>query len=120
MQPLELVQGWYQTRDTSLLHPKLEWQVLDYWPAGGVYHSRQAVVDAFFPQLLSHFSHYETVPEHYYPSGETVLVKGVYAGTGKRTGKAFRSDFVHSWSVQDGRLIGFRQVADTAAVRDIL
>jgi hypothetical protein len=66
MQPLELVQaGIRPTRDTSLLHSKLEWQVLDHWPAGGVYYSPQAAIGAFFPQLLSHFSHYEAVPEHY-------------------------------------------------------
>ncbi len=102
MQPLEIVRQWYQTRDAAVLHPELEWQVLERWPAGGTYQ-------------------YQALPEHYYPSGsDTVLVSGAYEGIAKRTGKPFRSRFVHTWVVKDGQIIRFAQVADTAAVQQVL
>ncbi len=121
MQPLEIVRQWYQTREAALLHPELEWQVLERWPAGGTYHSPEQVLIQFFPKLLALFAQYQALPEHYYPSGsDTVLVSGAYEGIAKRTGKPFRSRFVHTWVVKDGQIIRFAQVADTAAVQQVL
>ncbi len=121
VQPLEIVQQWYQTRQAALLHPELVWQVPDRWPAGGLYRSPEQVLTQFFPKLLSYFEHYQAVAEHFYPSGsDTVLVSGAYEGIAKRTGKPFRSRFVHIWIVKDKQIISFTQLADTAAVQQVL
>jgi len=120
MNPLDVVQQWYQTRNAALLHPQLEWQVLEHWPAGGHYRTPEKVLSEFFPKLLAHFEWYQAVPRQYYSSGNTVLVSGVYKGVGKRTGKSFSTAFVHIWTLEDNCLVRFRQVADTAAVQEVV
>jgi hypothetical protein len=47
-------------------------------------------------------------------------VLGYQRGKAKRTGRPYEIDFVHLWSLRDGRLTKFQVFNDTAAVVEAL
>ncbi len=46
-------------------------------------------------------------------AGDEIVVLGTYHTKAKVSGKDVDSDFVHIWSVSDGKLQRLRQLADT-------
>jgi len=53
-------------------------------------------------------------------SGERVVSFGHYAGTNKKTGKAFRVPFAHAWRMKDGKVTHFQQYTDTHVVQETM
>ncbi|MBM9400084.1 nuclear transport factor 2 family protein [Gluconacetobacter azotocaptans] len=116
---MDIVRRWYETDDTTLLADDVDWQVLESFPTGGRYKGRSAVSDRFFPAVKGHFSEYVTLPEIFLTEGPNVATFGVYR-VRSAAGKAGDISFAHFWTVRDGRITAFRQVADTAALRTLL
>lgn len=113
------VRAWYATRDPGLLAEDILWRVLPNWPAGGDWHGRGAVVGRFFPALLAPFDEYGAEAEEVLPLGEDRAVSlGWYRGRGP--GGPFEARFAHFWTVREGRIARFEQVADTLAVGEAL
>jgi uncharacterized protein len=115
MSALQTVQHWYATGDIRLLHLDVVWQVLPSFPAGGTYQGRAAVSEEFFPAIRKHFAEYGAHPAAWWVAGETVIIRGKYQGE-TRDGRAFASDFIHIWQVEDGVIRSLDQVADTAVM----
>jgi ketosteroid isomerase-like protein len=53
-------------------------------------------------------------------SGDSVAVVVRYTGTGKGTGKALDLQVVHIWDVRNGKVVRFRQFADTAKFLEVV
>jgi uncharacterized protein len=115
----DLVRRWYETGDTSLLSDTIDWMVLESFPEGGHYVGRTAVADRFFPSVKAHFSEYITRPETFLTDGTNVATTGIYQVRTK-SGNAGDIAFAHFWTVLDGEIVAFRQVADTAQVQRLL
>jgi uncharacterized protein len=116
---LETVQRWYAERDTTLLADDILWRVLETFPEGGEYRGREAVVERFFPAVLARFDSYGARPERFLKDGDTVVALGRYEARGL-SGRAASAAFAHVWTVHDGRIASFEQVADTAALAPAL
>ncbi|MGU3314120.1 nuclear transport factor 2 family protein [Sphingomonas sp. M6A6_1c] len=112
---LDVVRAWYRSGDPALLAPEIDWRVLDSFPAGGNYRGRDAVLDRFFPAVLARFAAYETMPESFHVAGGTIVATGRYRVRGL-TGVAAEADFAHIWTVKEGSIVAFRQIADTVAI----
>ncbi len=54
-------------------------------------------------------------PQEFIVQGDKVVVLGDYSWRVKATGREFGSDWAHVWTVKNGKLVGFREYADTAA-----
>jgi ketosteroid isomerase-like protein len=52
--------------------------------------------------------------------GDQVAALGWYSGTYKQTGRSFRARFAHWYTVTDGKIARFEQVADTSKVNEAL
>lgn len=114
-----VVRRWYDTGDVGLLAENVAWSVLDAFFNGGTYVRRIAVAEQFFPALKAMFTDYVAVPNMVLADGETVATKGVYR-VRTLAGQAGEIAFAHVWTVSDGKIATFRQVADTAALGDLL
>lgn len=57
---------------------------------------------------------------NYLVSGDTVLALGFQQGTVRPTGKTYAFDFVHVWTVVDGRVTRFRVYYDTEYVGSLI
>ena len=55
-------------------------------------------------------------PKTFHAAGDTVVVEGRIGMTLKNNGKALDYDWVHIFTVRDGKVAGFRELYDTALV----
>ena len=73
-----------------------------------------AVAEGVFGRLMTEWEGFTVGPGKYVTQDETVVVVGRYRGKYVATGRALDSQFVHVWTVRDGKVIAFQQFTDTA------
>jgi ketosteroid isomerase-like protein len=71
-------------------------------------------VQEFFQVVAENndFQHFS--PREFYATDDKVFVLGDYAMTLKKSGKTFSSDWIHVFTIRDGKVVGFREFLDTA------
>lgn len=74
----------------------------------------QAGMQEFFALVGANLKFSEFSPKEFYPVGDKVFVLGFYAMTVTKTGKAMQSDWVHVFTIADGKVKAFREFLDTA------
>ena len=52
-------------------------------------------------------------PREFYVSGDKVFVMGHYAWTIKKTGRKVAADWIHVFTIKDGKVTTFREFTDT-------
>ena len=57
----------------------------------------------------------EFEPREFIAQGDKVVSLGNYRWRVKDTGREFKSDFVHIFTIRDGKIVRFREHLDTAA-----
>jgi ketosteroid isomerase-like protein len=82
-------------------------------PLFGPREGRESVL-AFFRQTFELFAFSEFTPREFYADRDKVFVLGTYALKVKRTGRDFASDWVHIFTLREGRVARFREMTDTA------
>jgi ketosteroid isomerase-like protein len=82
-------------------------------PSIGVHKGPQGV-QAFFGIVAETQDVSAFAPREFYAAGETVFVRGHYAWTMRKTGKPVSSEWLHMFTVRDGKLLGFEEFTDTA------
>jgi ketosteroid isomerase-like protein len=78
----------------------------------------QAAVQDFFGVVGSNLDFSEFTPKEFYPVGDKVFVLGRYAMKLKKTGKAMASDWVHIFTISNGKVTKFREFLDTASAAE--
>ena len=104
----------------GFLSPDIEWTEAEGFPYGGTYVGPDAVLSGVFMRLGTEWENFAAVPDDYIDGGDRVVALGAYSGTYKATGKSFRANFAHVWTVRDGRATRFVQYVDTHVVRGAL
>lgn len=74
----------------------------------------QAAVQEFFALVASSYVFSEFSPKEFHAVGDKVFVLGRYAMTVKKTGKPAESDWVHIFTIVNGKVTAFREFLDTA------
>ena len=120
---ITLVQGLYAAFlegriDTivSALAPDVDWQTVgrsEDFPSFGPRKGVVAVRD-FFRQVAEHEEFSEFSPRELCGDDDRVFVLGNYAGKVKKTGRTFASEWVHVFTIRDGKVTRFREHTDTA------
>ncbi|HEX5708245.1 MAG TPA: nuclear transport factor 2 family protein [Pyrinomonadaceae bacterium] len=72
----------------------------------------------FFSTLAAteNITHFE--PREFIAKDDKVVVLGNYKGTVRGTGRNYDIDWLHVFTARDGKLSGFREFLDTAALGD--
>ena len=80
--------------------------------------SGHAEVGNFFAQLSEgeEITHFE--PGEFVAQGDKVVVSGNYRGRTKQAGRDYDLDWLHVFTVRDGKIAAFREYVDTAALAD--
>ena len=73
----------------------------------------QQIGDGVFGRLLTEWSGFTVTPEQMVADDESVAVVGRYAGTNNATGVPVHAQFVHVWTIREGRITRFQQFTDT-------
>ena len=71
-------------------------------------------VQSFFEAVGQHLSFSEFSPKEFHAVDDKVFVLGHYAMTVKSTGKPLASDWIHVFTIHDGKVTAFREFTDTA------
>ena len=98
----------------------IEWIEPEAIPYGGQHHGPLAVAEYVFGPVTSDFDGFSVVPEEILADGERVVALLTLRGTANETGKALEMPSAHVWTVRDGKITQFRQLADSAIMNNAL
>jgi ketosteroid isomerase-like protein len=98
----------------------IEWHEAEGMPYGGVYRGGEAVVQNVFGPISEDVEGFAVTPEEFMAAGGTVAAVVSYTGTGKATGKPLDLPVVHVFDIQDGKVVRFRQFADTVKFAEVV
>ena len=100
----------------AALAPNVDWQIVgrtkDY-AAFGPRHGKASVED-FFKVVAENEDYAEFEPREFIAADDRVFVLGSYAGKLKKTGRPFASEWVHIFTIKDGKVTRVRGFTDTA------
>ncbi len=92
------------------------WNVTEGFPYSGVYTGLDSVLRGFYRRLSSGLDKFGTEKIKWIDAGQNVIVLGYYLMTAKGEAEEHRVRFAHIWGIEDGKITGVWQVADTAKV----
>ena len=106
----------------SAAAPDIVWQLhgrpKDH-PALGVHKGPQGV-QKFFGIIADTQDVSSFTPREFYAAGDKVFVRGHYAWTMRKTGKPVSAEWLHIFTVRDGKLAAFDEFTDTAQFAEAL
>ena len=103
----------------ELFSPKIVWDECQGFPfieGDGIYSGAEAIVQGVLSQLAVHYDDFNIDIQELFGSGEKVVMVGHYKGVYKATGKRFKANATHVWTVRGGKLAHFFQAVDTAEI----
>ncbi|HKG72488.1 MAG TPA: nuclear transport factor 2 family protein [Nitrososphaeraceae archaeon] len=102
--------------DDAVIHGPAPAGVL---PWGSVHYGRKGAAE-FFMAVGESLEVQQFELRDYTSQGNKVVVLGYQRGKAKHTGRPYEIEFVHLWSLRDGRFKEFRVFNDTAALVEAL
>jgi predicted enzyme related to lactoylglutathione lyase/ketosteroid isomerase-like protein len=78
------------------------------------YKGPDAVLSGIFARIPAEWDDFQVLPERYTEEESQVVVEGRYTGRYKANGSAIDGQFVHSWTLEGGKVTAFQQYTDTA------
>ncbi len=86
-------------------------------PQAGLRRGKAAVREFF--RILGESLEFERFePQEFVAQRDKVVVLGAYAARPKGTGRRYASDWVMIFTIADGRIVSFREFADSAGLND--
>ena len=74
----------------------------------------QGEVQKFFQGVAEHEEAVDFSPREFFAADDRVCVLGHYAWSIRKTGRAVASDWVHVFTIRNGKVVKFREFNDTA------
>lgn len=112
--------GNYQTGDIqallNLLADNVTWRVpeIESVPFAGSREGRESIAQ-FFVTLDEAQEAVRFEPQHFIAQGDKVVVQGQYLWRVKSTGREYEADWLHVFTLRDGKITAFQEYTDTAA-----
>jgi uncharacterized protein len=103
----------------NVFHPAIEWHESKGMPfakGDGIFKGPEAIVTSVFMNLPVYFDGFNVAVDQIFGSDDKVVMVGYYEGTNKATGKSFKANATHVWTVTNGKVTHLFQVADTATI----
>ena len=98
------------------MSPDIIWNEAENHPYadGNPYVGPDAIVSGVFVRLGTEWTGFAATPVEFIEDGSRIAVLGRYTATHNTTRKALDAQFVHIWTVEDGKVTKFQQYTDTA------
>jgi ketosteroid isomerase-like protein len=103
----------------AMFDPQIEWNECKGFPfvkGDGTSIGPQAVVEDVFSQIPVHYDGFSIDIQDLFESGDKVVMEGYYTGVWKATGKQFKANATHIWTIRNGLATRFFQAVDTASI----
>jgi uncharacterized protein len=121
--PREIIQSLYDAfakgdagAVLDMFDPEIIWNEAENSPYAdrNPYIGPQQVAEGVFGRIMAEWDGFTVDPEKLVHEGNTVVAIGRYRGTYRATSQPLNAQFVHEWTMEDGRITRFQQFADTA------
>ncbi|MCI0665657.1 MAG: nuclear transport factor 2 family protein [Acidobacteria bacterium] len=99
----------------NLFYPAIEWIAAENSPAaeGSPYHGLDEVREGVFMRIATGFEGFTIKVDELLDAGDKIVMLGYYLGVRKATGKQFKAQVAHIWTIADGKAVKFQQYTDT-------
>ncbi len=126
MTNLEIIKQGYSHFSTgnveavlAVFDPSIEWNECKGMPfvkGDGVYIGQEAIVANVFMNLGVFFDGFNIAISELFAAGDKVVMEGYYLGTNKATGKPFKANATHVWTIKNGKVTRLFQAVDTLTI----
>ena len=126
MNNVELVKQGYQNfaegnveAVLAVFHPEIEWNECKGFPfisGDGLFIGPDAIAQNVFAQIPENYEGFNIDIQELFGSGDKVVMVGHYKGVWKATGKEFKANATHVWTVKDEKATHIFQAVDTAEI----
>ena len=104
----------------QVLAPDVRWEVVEGFPYSDIYVGLNALLERFFGPLFTDFEDWHTEPSEILEADDRVVAIGTYSARAKATGRTFKAQFAHVWTLRDGVITRLQQCANTAQIAKAL
>jgi len=126
MTNVELIKDGYMNFSTgnvpavlAMFDPAISWHQCKSFPNAegeGIYTGADDIVKNIFMTIPELYDGFTVTVTDIFGSGDKVAMQGFYEGVYKQTGKRFKANAAHIWTVKEGRVTQFFQAVDTATI----
>ncbi len=102
-----------------MFHPEIEWDECTGFPfieGDGIFKGPMSVAQDVLSQIPQYYENFNIEIMELFGNGDKVVMVGHYTGVWKETGKSFKANATHVWTVKDGLATHFFQAVDTATI----
>ncbi|WP_223690055.1 nuclear transport factor 2 family protein [Leifsonia poae] len=89
------------------------WTECAGFPTAGTYIGPEAVIDGVFGPTAAEWDGFAVSVDRLVVQDDAVVAIGRYTATHRGTRRCLDTRTVHLWTLADGRIIGFEQIADS-------
>ncbi len=89
---------------------------LPFVKGDGKYIGKQSVVKEIFATIPELYDNFNIEVSDFVDGGDRIVMVGHYTGTWKATGKKFRANATHTWTIKNGKATHFIQAVDSATI----
>ncbi len=82
----------------------------------GIYIGPESVLQNIFAMIPEYFDDFTINVTDFIATDDNVIMQGFYEGRWKETGKQFKANAVHIWTLKNEKATHFFQAVDTAAI----
>lgn len=82
----------------------------------GKYAEKQAIDKNIFATFPEFYDIFNVEISDFVDAGDEILMVGHYTGTWKVTGKKFKANAAHTWTLKNGKATHFVQAVDSATI----
>ena len=103
----------------AMFDPNIEWHECSGFPyieGDGVFHGPKAVGKEVLGKIPEYYDHFNIQIDELIEANDRVIMTGHYTGTWKATGKKFKANAVHIWTIKNEKMTHFFQAVDTATI----
>lgn len=126
MDDIEIIKQGYQAlaegkieEVLSLFDPDIELNVSQGFPfysGEGIYYGPEAAAQKIFAQIPVYYENFSIDIQNFIADNDNVVMVGYYTGVWKETGKRFKANATHVWTVKNGKAVKFFQAVDTGTI----
>lgn len=103
----------------AVWQPDIEWVECTGFPfvkGNGIYIGAKAVIEGVFAKIPEYYDGFNIEISDLIDAGDKIVMVGYYTGTWKATGRKFKANATHSWTIKNGKVTRFFQAVDTAEI----
>ena len=126
MSYIDIVKSGYENFATGnipavleLFAPDIVWHESQGFPwieGDGIFTGPDAIVQDIFAQIPEQYDGFSIEVSDLIDGGDKVVMEGYYTGTYKATGKSFRANATHVWTIKNSKMVRFFGSVDVATI----